>query len=542
MRLRNYQMDAVRSVLRGFKEHDSLLCCLPTGTGKTVILSHIVKLATKGRVLVIAHREELIEQLAATIRNLGLDVGIEMAERKATEQWWTPPQVVVATVQTLVANERRRLEELVPEPDLWSLTIVDEAHHAPAQTYLQILDHMRQNDSHRILGVTATPDRADETAMGAVFDHVAFEYGTDTAIADGWLVPVKQHAVVVDGLSYAKVRTTAGDLNGKDLAKVMEEEHTLHRMAVPTFELANGRPTVMFCVSVEQAERMAEIFNRMDPDCARSVSGKTPKDERRKLFRDYAEGKFQILTNCMVASEGWDAPHVQVVALARPTKSRALFAQMVGRGLRPLPGTVDPHPEAEDRKVSIATSSKPACDVLDYVGNAGRHTLICTTDILGGNYPDEVRDRARELVQAGEIEDPTEALEQAEEDLAAEQEKARLMEAARRAKLTAEAKYKTDLVDPFSVLGVSRPQASANPSTLKQCQLLQKFGVDASHLSAAEASKIQRTIFARKRAGLCSIKQAKVLQRYGYSPDTPQDEARHILDGLAKNGWKKRTA
>ena len=539
MRLREYQERCVASVTKSFADSKSALACLPTGTGKTVILSHLVSMAKKGRVLVIAHREELIHQLADTIRERGVEVGIEMAERKAAEKWWTPPECVVATVQTLMANDARRLKELVVDPAAWSLTVIDEAHHAPAATYRALIEHMRQSDEHRVLGVTATPDRTDETAMGSVFETVAFKYQIDEAIDDGWLVPLQQRSVVVDGLSYEKVRTTAGDLNGRDLAKVMEEELTIHRMAVPTFELAAGRPTVMFCASVEQAERMAEVFNRMKPECARSVSGKTPKDQRRKLFRDYADGGFQILTNCMVASEGWDAPHVQVVALGRPTKSRALFTQMVGRGLRPLPGTVDGQPTPAQRQANIATSPKPHCDVIDFAGNAGRHTLVCVTDILGGKWPEDVKARAKEILKDGEV-DPTAALEQAAEDLEAERERVRLAEIAKRAKLRASASYRTQDYDPFEVLGVAPPvRKGGDPSTLKQCQFLDKFGVDATEMSRTEATKLQRTIFARMNEGKCSLKQARVLKKFGYPTDVSMEEASRIMDNLARNKWRR---
>lgn len=539
MKLRRYQQDAVSKITASLCENKSALACLPTGTGKTVILSSIVKMATKGRVLVIAHREELITQLANTIRGRGVDVGIEMAGRRSTEKWWTPPECVVATVQTLMHDGGKRLRELVPDPSAWTLTVIDEAHHAPANTYRKLIEHMQGNPSHRLLGVTATPDRTDETAMGLVFEDVAFQYQIDEAIDDGWLVPIEQRSVIVDGLSYEGVRTTAGELNGRDLARVMEEELTIHRMAVPTFELAAGRPTVMFCASVEQAVRMAEVFNRMQPDCARSVSGKTPKDERRKLFRDFGDGGFQILTNCMVASEGWDAPHVQVVALGRPTKSRSLFTQMVGRGLRPLPGIVDDQPTPAQRQSNIATSPKPHCDVIDFVGNAGRHSLICVVDVLGGKYPDEVRARAKEILQEGET-SPESALEQAEAALAEEAEQRRLAEVARRMKLKATASYRTQSFDPFEVLGmppVQRP--GVEPASQKQLEFLQKFGVDGDRMTRVEASRLQRTIFQRMRDGKCTLKQARLLARHGYSTDLSMKDASRTLDELAANGWQR---
>ena len=185
---------------------------------------------------------------------------------------------------------------------------------------------------------------------------------------------------------------------------------------------------------------------------------------------------------------------------------------------------------------------KPQCEILDYVGNAGRHTLICTTDILGGNYPPPVRELARQLVKEG-IEDPTEALEEAKARLDDERERERLKEAGRRARLRAKAKYQQQDVCPFSVLGVAPPmKKSGNPSTLKQCELLAKFGVDATNMSGSEATKLQRTIFARMNAGKCTLKQARVLKKWGYDTDVSMEEASRILDGLASNGWKQRTA
>ena len=128
MKLRTYQVEAVNNIIRDFSDHDSLLLVMATGTGKTVVLSYLVSKARAGRVLVLAHREELITQLADTLGSYGLDVGIEMADRKAGGWGWRQPQVVVATVQTLVANQGSRLERLVPDPSRWSLTVIDEAH------------------------------------------------------------------------------------------------------------------------------------------------------------------------------------------------------------------------------------------------------------------------------------------------------------------------------------------------------------------------------------------------------------------------------
>jgi superfamily II DNA or RNA helicase len=536
MNLRTYQTEAVNSILRDFKDNTSLLLVMATGTGKTVVLSYCVSLAKKGRVLVIAHREELIQQLAGTLTSYGLDVGVEMAERRANVGGWSKPQVVVATIQTLVASDCRRLNELVDEADDWSLTIIDEAHHAPADSYRRLLAHMDKNQSHRTLGVTATPDRADRLAMGSVFEKVTYEYDLFQAISEGFLVPIKQQAVFVESLDFSSCRTSSGELNGKDLSKVMELERNLHAIATPTIEIASGRKSVIFCVSVAQAERLSEILNRHEAGSARCVSGTTPKDERRQMFKDFDEGKFQFLTNCMVATEGWDCPTVQLVVMARPTKSRALYAQMLGRGTRPLPGLIDDPQlvDAQDRRECIADSGKPHCEILDFAGNAGRHHLITTVDLLDGDWPDDVRQRAAEIVtESDDAMDPQEAIDQAIEEKAKQAQEAEEKAQARRAALRAKAKFNSVEMNPFDILDISPPKSNPQQgSTDKQCEFLMKFGLDAYRMSRAEASKLQREVFRRLKNNLCSIKQARILKEHGFSIDTSRDDARKILNRI----------
>ena len=180
-----------------------------------------------------------------------------------------------------------------------------------------------------------------EKPLGKVFESVAFDYQLPDAIHDGWLVPIEQQFVFVDGLDLSDCRTTAGDLNGGDLARVMEIEETLHRVVAPTMELAGDQKGLVFSASVAAAQRMAEIANRHKPGCAEFICGTTPMEDRREILRRYAQSDFQYLFNCMIATEGFDESTIGVVAIARPTKSRALYAQMVGRGTRPLPGIVD---------------------------------------------------------------------------------------------------------------------------------------------------------------------------------------------------------
>jgi len=540
MILRPYQAAAVDGIFDAWRTSRSTLLVQPTGTGKTVTFAHVIKRMPSGRALVLAHREELIFQAADKIEAVtGAKPDIEMAEMRADHAMFGKARVVVSSIQTQCAgrNGDSRMKRF--DPQEFSLLVVDEAHHATAPTYRRVLEHYGRNPDLKILGVTATPDRHDEEALGQVFDTVAYDYELLDAIHDGWLVPIHQRSVVVDGLDYSGVRTTAGDLNGADLARVMEYEETLHGIAAPTVELAAGRKTLVFAASVAHAERLCEIFNRHSTGCARFVTGTTPKDERRAMLADYAAGKFQMLVNVGVATEGFDEPGIQVVVMARPTKSRALYAQMAGRGTRPLPGLVDGPDAADARRAAIAASAKPACEVIDFVGNSGRHKLITTADILGGNYSDEVVDRARAAAEEadGAAVDMAELLADAEKDLAEERERAR------RAALRVKARYTSQVVDPFDILHIEpwreRGWDTGRQPSEKMLALLERNGIDTKGLTFTQAKQLVGEIIHRYEERKCSFKQARLLSRYGYPTDVPFAEASRLIDALAKNNWKR---
>lgn len=513
--------------------------------GKTVVFSHVADtMGPRGRILVIAHREELVMQAAAKLEAVtGHKPEIEMADRAANEStFFGQSQIVVASVQTLNASNQSRLKKF--NPDTFSLVVTDEAHHATAVTYRRVYDYFHQNQSLKHLGVTATPDRADEEALGQVFDSVAFDYEISDAVKDGWLVPINQRSVEVASLDYSNVKTTAGDLNQKDLAAVLEYEKNLHEIARPTVELTAGRKTLVFAASVAHAERLSEIFNRHQAGMARWVCGETPKDQRREILRSYSAGQFSMLVNVGVFTEGFDEPGVECVALARPTKSRALFAQMVGRGTRPLPGIVDPHEHAEDRREAIALSAKPCLDVIDFVGNSGKHKLMSCADILGGKYSDEIVERAKSMTRKdGEPVDVEQALFEAEKEIHEEHKRAE-EEAKRRAHIKADVSYKVKGVDPFNVLDIEphreRGWDKNKPPSQKQVDFLRRKGIELPEgATKAAASQLCGEVIDRMDRGQCTFKQAKLLQRYGLPTDIPMSEARRMIDEIAANGWRR---
>lgn len=544
MQLRPYQQNALNAVIEAWREHQSTLVVMPTGTGKTILFAHAIGHVYPGKAIVVAHREELITQAVDKIqRTTGIGCTIEMADKRANLEecmFGGAPGVVVATVQTLTTggDGSGRLSKF--DPDQFSLLIIDEFHHATASSYRRIIEWFTRNPNLRVLGVTATPDRADEDALCQVVQSVAFDYEITDAIHDGWLVPIKQQFVAAHDLDLSSVRTTAGDLNGADLANVLEHEKCLHQMAGPTIEIIGQRRAIIFTASVRQAERMAEILCRHRAGMADWVCGETPKDKRRELLARFSRGDVQVVANCGVLTEGFDDAGVEVIVQGRPTKSRSMYAQQIGRATRPLPGLIDSIETNEGRRAAIANSKKPFALVVDFVGNSGRHKLVTSADILGGKVDDELMERAvRNAVKSGRPVDMTEEMKKLE--LRREEERAAA--AARRNKLAFKAKYSMREVNPFDVFGIEphrqRSWDDGKRLSEKQRIILVNQGISPDDIPYAQAKQLLLEIFRRWDQNLCSFKQSKVLKRYGYQVENmKRDEARSLLDRLAANKWK----
>ncbi len=297
IKTRAYQVEALEGIRTQLEANNSTLLVMATGLGKTIVFAQTVKEYMEwGRVMVLAHREELISQAWRQLKAVtGCEADVEMADYRANSYGAFRSRIVVSTIQTQVAGMAGKGRMTKFDPNEFNLIVVDEAHHSAAKSYKRVIEYYRQNPDLKVLGVTATPDRADEKALGQIFETVAYEYGIREGIEDGWLVPIRQQSVYVEGLDYSSVRTTAGDLNGADLARVLEFEETLHRIASPTIELCGDKKTLVFAASLAQAERLTEILNRHKSGSAKWVHGGTPKEVRRDLFPEYANGGFQYL-------------------------------------------------------------------------------------------------------------------------------------------------------------------------------------------------------------------------------------------------------
>lgn len=522
---RDYQIDAVMAIYRELKEHRSTLAVLATGLGKTVIAAEVALMwpENHGRVLFIAHRKELIEQAAKSIGlHIDEDCGIEMAQQSEARQGRSlngKSKVLVGSVQTLCRLNRLKAYN----PHDFGLIVTDEAHHATAKTYRTIFGYFQQNQQCRFLGITATPDRADEELLGEIYDTVAYKMDILDGIEAGWLVPIQQRYVVIEGLDFASCRTTAGDLNERDLERAMaganadetgddeseltaeqfearqKQEKMLHAVADPTIREANGRPGIVFCVTIDHAEKMAAVFRRYGVT-AEAVTQRTTADMRSEHIEAFRKGRLQFLIGVGVFTEGFDAPNAAVIAVARPTKSRALYTQMVGRSTRPDPEAIKDRNTPDERKAGIAESGKPTATVLDFVGNSGKHKLISTADILGDAYPEDLRAEVIEAMRrmgiAGDVRKELADL-QARKELMAKlkaEEAARKKEEAQRQyletlrriqeeeklrRIRAEAQYRTKDVDPFGHKATHQPHAPEfrGGASERQIAFLEALGV-----------------------------------------------------------------
>lgn len=354
---RPYQLDAIEALRKGWADgKNRVAVVLPTGSGKTVVFSHLAHqmLDSLGgrRALVIAHREELLEQAASKL--LAVDPMLRVGIVKAQRDDHQDADVIVASVQTLaVAKRREAIKDI-------GLIIVDECHHAAARTYMEVLRHFGAWDGVPTAGFTATMTRTDG-GLAEVWEDVVFRLDILDMISDGFLCDVRGKSITVDTLDLNKVKTRGGDLVDGQLGKALEESGAIDAIAKAYLDHAADRAGVVFTPTVATAQQAAAALTAVGIKAA-PVWGDMGKEERRATLARYAAGDVQVLTNCMVLTEGFDAPHTSCIVVARPTKSPGLYVQMVGRGLRPAPGKRD-------------------ALLLDVMGAATRHKLASMVDL-----------------------------------------------------------------------------------------------------------------------------------------------------------------
>lgn len=324
--------------------------------------------------LVLAHRDELISQAADKIRQVwpDADIGVVKAERNEIDH-----QVVVASVQTLARSNRR---EQIPT-DKFGLVIIDEAHHAKAASYINIIEHLKAGDEDGplLVGVTATPDRGDGKGLVDVFDEITFTYDMLWGIRSGYLSDLRGLRVYLDA-DFSKVKIRKGDYDAGQAGQMLEDADAPSLIADAWIKYAQDRKTIVFTPTVATAEMVtAELIGR--GVSASMVSGDTPIDERRDILARYAKGEIRVIANCAVLTEGFDDPSTSCIVVARPTQSRALYTQMIGRGTRR-------HPDKHD------------CLVIDVVGASTNHSLVTIPSLFGIKKENPFENAERTVAEA----------------------------------------------------------------------------------------------------------------------------------------------
>lgn len=523
--LRYYQHEAVAAAFKAWESHKRVLLNMATGTGKTVIFCEIAKLF-QGRVLVLAHRDELISQTIDKLTELtGEAVGLEQASAFSGKE-----RIVVGSVQTVCRKDRyERMQQLGG----FDLVICDEIHHYVAKTYKRAIDAF---PNAFLLGVTATPDRGDKRALGQILETCAYRFDILAGIDAGYLVPLEGHHVSIDAIDLSNVRTVAGDLNRTELDDAVCKG--VEGIVKAVLDNWPDRKTIAFWPKKRSARLACERFNFYRPGIAECLDDDTPRDERRDIIARCRSGDVQILCNVLIATEGFDWPECSLIADARPTKSRALYTQKVGRGTRVLPGLVDRirgEDQAEERQAAIAWSDKPKCVIADFVGNAARHDLRSPIDVLSGGYSEAEVKMAKKLAKDEGKGDPIDQLARARLELLA-------MAASMAASKVVHSRSR---FDPFAVLDIPelpaswRDDVTATPGQLSYLKKYMKLtDRECESYSKQQASRLITEAEKRRKAGLCSFAQLKQLKKHGIgSLKITKRQAGDCMAYLQENGW-----
>lgn len=513
MDLRPYQQQAKDSILaewdKGIKK---TLLVLPTGTGKTIVFSKVIEDQVREgqRVLVLAHRGELLDQAADKLqKSTGLMTATEKAEESSLNSWF---RVVVGSVQTLMRE--KRLGQF--DQDHFGCIIVDEAHHCISDSYQRVLQYF---SSANVLGVTATPDRGDMRNLGSYFESLAYEYTLPKAIKEGFLAPIKALTIPLK-LDLTGVGQQAGDLKAADLGNALDPY--LYQIADEMVAHCKDRKTVVFLPLIKTSQKFCEIL-RSKGFTAAEVNGDS--DDRAQVLADFDAGRYNVLCNSMLLTEGWDCPSVDCIVVLRPTKVRSLYSQMVGRGTRLYPG-------------------KSHLLLLDFLWHTERHELCHPAHLICES--EEVAEKMTENIEeAGCPVDLEEAEKKAEQDVVAAREEAL-------AKKLQEMKHrKKKLVDPLQFEMSIQAEDLAGyvptfgwqmaPPSDKQRQTLEKLGIMPDEIdNAGKAALLLDRLDARRIEGLTTPKQIRFLEGRGFQHvgTWEFDSAKRLIDRIAANDWR----
>ena len=514
MQLRPYQEEARAKVQQEWKEgRKRTLLVLPTGCGKTIVFSKIIEDRVKmgERVLVLAHRSELLEQASDKLMTAtGLGTALEKAENTSIGSWF---RVVVGSVQTM--QREKRLSQF--PPNHFDTIVIDEAHHAISDGYQRVLEHFGEAN---VLGVTATPDRGDMRNLGSYFDSLAYEYPLVDAIKSGYLSKITAITIPLE-LDLSTVSQQGGDFKASEIGTALDPY--LEQIADEMVKQCKDRKTVVFLPLVKTSQKFRDILNAKGFKAA-EVNGESK--DRAEILEEFDKDKYNVLCNSMLLTEGWDCPTVDCVVVLRPTKVRALYSQMVGRGTRLAPG-------------------KENLLLLDFLWHTERHEL-CRPAYLIASSPEVAKKMTENMAEDTEVEfSLLEAEEQASKDVVAEREEALAKQ------LAEQRRKKRKLVDPLQFEMSIQAEDLADyvpsfgwemaPPSEKQLKALEKFGIYTEEIgNAGKAGKLLDRLNKRKDSGLTTPKQIRLLEGRGFRNVGMWkfEDASNLINRIAASGWR----
>jgi len=489
--LRPYQEEAVRAINERWQEWQRELLVLPTGCGKTVVFNTIAN-QRAGKTLILAHRDELIEQARDKYFTMYGDLPGKI---KASENEIKP--VTVGSVQTMCRRDYTGLFDTV---------IVDEAHHAISPSYQSVLN---QFPAAKVLGVTATPDRGDKKSLATYFDGIAYEYKLITAVKEGYLVPIVAKTIPLE-IDMSEVKISVGDFEVTSIAETLEPY--LPKIAEAIIQNAAGRKTVVFCPLISVAQELASMI----PGSREVNGGSADRKEVLDWFDSADRGA--VLCNAMLLTEGWDCPSCDCVVVLRPTKIRSLYCQMIGRGTRLSPG-------------------KENLLILDFLWLTRKHNLCKPASLVSDNEEDVEAVVKKSKEEEIDLFDAITDAEESRRNALAEQ-------------LRRQRHKKASLINPLELFSILDDIGLADyepafkweeaDATQKQVQALQNFGIDADGISKGYACAIMDRLINRSKKNLATVKQVNRLKSFGYDPvDWTFEQASKKLSALAAVGWKR---
>lgn len=511
--VRPYQTEAKAAILGEWREgRRRTLLVLPTGCGKTIVFCQLIEELVRAgnRVLIMAHRGELLDQAADKLsKSTGLQCAVEKADQSCLGEFF---RVVVGSVQTLMRPKR-----LAQFPvDYFDAIIVDEAHHVLSDSYQRVLAHFKNAD---VLGVTATPDRGDMKNLGQYFESLAYEYSLPRAIRDGYLCPIKAMTIPLQ-INLRGVAQQSGDYAAAGLGSALEPY--LDQIVDEMKKHCRGRKTVIFLPLIATSQKFTALLNLAGFRAA-EVNGES--NNRAQVLADYDKGRYDVLCNSMLLTEGWDCPSVDCIVPLRPTKIRSLFCQMVGRGTRLFPGKED-------------------LLLLDFLWNTERLDLCRPACLIAGSE-DVAQKMTENINEAGAAVDLIEAEEKAESDCVTQREEALAK------KLAEMRNRKQKLVDPLQFeMSIAAEDLSGYvpafgwemaPVSVQQKAALEKAGLFPDEVECSgKAALLLDRLNKRRTEGLTTAKQIRFLESKGfqYVGQWEFDSARRLIDRIAGNGWR----